>query len=104
MCAIVEIMERELENTGLVYIYRENDNWYAYEQSAFYLSQMIKGQINLDRFIMDDTLWLARAEVDFDMIPREYIISYSANEYVLRYVPNNRFHDWLTDITQRKTV
>ena len=36
------ILERELSNSDLIYIYWEQDGkWYAYEQSAFYLSQMM---------------------------------------------------------------
>ena len=30
MCEVVTLLERELDNTGLIYIYRENDGkWYA---------------------------------------------------------------------------
>ena len=58
------ILERELSNSDLIYIYWEQDGkWYAYEQSAFYLSQMMLG-VSLGRYVMEDTLWLAKAEVD----------------------------------------
>ena len=44
MREIIMMLERELSNDGLIYIYRESDGkWYAYEQSAFYLSQMMLG-------------------------------------------------------------
>lgn len=42
MREIIMMLERELSNDGLIYIYRESDGkWYAYEQSAFYLSRMM---------------------------------------------------------------
>ena len=57
------ILERELSNSDLIYIYWEQDGkWYAYEQSAFYLSQMMLG-VSLGRYVMEDTLWLTKAEV-----------------------------------------
>ena len=100
MCEVVTILERELDNTGLIYIYRENDGrWYAYEQSAFYLSQMMQG-VSIGRFVMDNTLWLARAEVDIKQVPTEFVISYSSKEYVLRYTPHNGFHEWLAEIKE----
>ena len=73
------ILERELSNSDLIYIYWEQDGkWYAYEQSAFYL--------------------LAKAEVDVSRISHENIISYSKTEYVLHYTPHNGFHEWLAEI------
>lgn len=98
MCEVVTILERELNNTGLIYIYREGDGrWYAYEQSAFYLNQMMP-VLSIDRYVMENTLWLARAEVDVDRIPREYVISYSKTECVLHYAPHNGFHEWLSEL------
>ena len=100
MCEMVTILEREMNNTGLIYIYQEGDGkWYAYEQSAFHLSQIIKG-LNLGRYVMDNTLWLAKAEVDISLIPPENIISYSKTEYVLHYTPHNGFHEWLSAIKE----
>jgi hypothetical protein len=98
MCEVVTILERELSNSGLIYIYREQDGkWYAYEQSAFYLSQMVPG-LSIGRYVMENTLWLAKAEVDVSRISHEYIISYSKTEYVLHYTPHNGFHEWLAEI------
>ena len=98
MCAVMTILERELNNTGLIFIYQEEDGkWYAYEQSAFYLNQMMPG-LSLGRYIMDDTLWLAKAEVDVNQLPWENIISYSSTEYVLYFTPHNGFHEWLNEI------
>lgn len=98
MCEVVTILERELNNTGLIYIYREGDGkWYAYEQSAFHLSRMMPG-LTVGRYVMDNALWLARAEVDINRLPAEFIISYSRKEYVLHYTPHNGFHEWLSEI------
>lgn len=106
MLDMIQILERELENTGLVFIYQEatTNKWYAYEQSAFFLNQMIKDNLVLERFVMEEALWLARVEVDIKHLPTEYIVSYSKNEYVLRYVPEKRFHEWLSDINNVSKV
>lgn len=102
MCEVVTILERELNNTGLIYIYQEDDGkWYAYEQSAFYLNQMMPG-LTLGRYVMENTLWLAKAEVDINRIPTEFVISYSHKEYVLHYTPHNGFHEWLSEISEKK--
>ena len=66
-------------------------------KSAFYLSQMMLG-VSLGRYVMEDTLWLAKAEVDVSRISHENIISYSKTEYVLHYTPHNGFHEWLAEI------
>lgn len=100
MCEIVTILERELGNSDLIYIYREQDNkWYAYEQSAFCLSQMIPG-LSIKRYVMEGILWLAKVEVDIDQLPRENIISYSKTEYVLHYTSHNGFYEWLAEIKE----
>lgn len=73
MREIIMMLERELSNDGLIYIYRESDGkWYAYEQSAFYLSRMML-ELSLDRYVMENALWLARAEIDVNRIPWEVI-------------------------------
>ena len=88
------ILERELSNSDLIYIYWEQDGkWYAYEQSAFYLSQMML-RVSLGCYVMEDTLWLAKAEVDVSRISWDKVISHSQSEYVLHY----RFHEWLVEI------
>ena len=67
--------------------------WYAYEQSAFYLSRMML-ELSLDRYVMENALWLARAEIDVNRISWDKVISHSQSEYVLHY----RFHEWLVEI------
>lgn len=80
------ILERELSNSDLIYIYWEQDGkWYAYEQSAFYLSQMMLG-VSLGRYVMEDTLWLAKAEVDVSRI-RTKILSATAKRNMYYIIP-----------------
>lgn len=86
MCEMVTIMEREAQNTGLVYIYREKDSWYAYEQSVFYLCQMMGELVIFDKLI-NNAVWLTCAEVKMESIPLEHLVSYCDDEYVLYYVP-----------------
>ena len=64
MCEVVKVLERELENSGLIYVYQEGGEgkWYVYERSAYFLSRMMEGVV-LERYVMDNTLWLVRAEV-----------------------------------------
>ena len=98
MREIIMMLERELSNDGLIYIYRERDGkWYAYEQSAFYLSRMML-ELSLDRYVMENALWLARAEIDVNRIPWDKVISHSQSEYVLHYTPYDGFHEWLVEI------
>lgn len=97
MREIIMMLERELSNDGLIYIYRESDGkWYAYEQSAFYLSRMML-ELSLDRYVMENALWLARAEIDVNRIPWDKVISHSQSEYVY-YTPYDGFHEWLVEI------
>ena len=94
---VIKILEKESNNTeqGLIHIHRDKDKWYAYEQSAFLLSEMIKGQIILSRYIIDEWLWLARAEINIEQIPFDHIICYGHDEYVLRYLPTKNFDEWV---------
>ena len=74
MREIIMMLERELSNDGLIYIYRASDGkWYAYEQSAFYLSRMML-ELSLDRYVREKALWLARAEIDVNRIPWDKVI------------------------------
>lgn len=54
--------------------------------------------LSVERYIMDETLWLARAKVDINRLPKEFVISYTDKEYVLRYTLHNGFSEWLSDI------
>ena len=40
MCEVVKVLERELENSGLIYVYQEGGEgkWYVYERSAYSVS------------------------------------------------------------------
>ena len=91
MCEVVKVLERELENLrfDICLSGRREGKWYVYERSAYFLSRMMEGVV-LERYVMDNTLWLVRAEVDVDCIPHDTILSYSNKEYVLKYAPQNR--------------
>lgn len=102
MCEVVKVLERELENSGLIYVYQEGGEgkWYVYERSAYFLSRMMEGVV-LERYVMDNTLWLVRAEVDVDCIPHDTILSYSNKEYVLKYTPVEQVEQYLAHLFGR---
>lgn len=99
---IIKILESEsnIMAQGLIHIHREGDKWYAYEQSAFLLSELMKGHIIISRYVVDKALWLARAEVDIEKIPQEYVICYDSNQYVLRCLPESGFYDWILNLNK----
>ena len=92
------ILERELSNSDLIYIYWEQDGkWYAYEQSAFYLSQMMLG-VSLGALCHGGYFVAGKSRSGCKPDSHENIISYSKTEYVLHYTPHNGFHEWLAEI------
>lgn len=96
------ILERELSNSDLIYIYWEQDGkWYAYEQSAFYLSQMML-RVSLGCYVMEDTLWLAKAEVDVSRI-RTKILSATAkrNMYYIIPLTMDFMSGWLSKVISK---
>lgn len=42
-----EILEKEEKNAGCIFLYREDDAWYAYEHSAFYCYSLM-GILDID--------------------------------------------------------
>ena len=89
MSSLLEIMDKK--SCGKLY---------DYEQSAFYLSRMML-ELSLDRYVMENALWLARAEIDVNRISWDKVISHSQSEYVLHYTPYDGFHEWLVEIKKR---
>lgn len=99
MVDIIKILKREQEEDNLIYVYEENGCWYAYEKSAYYLSQMLKGKLSLERFtIENDILWLVRAKVSFEFLPHEHFTSCGDYECVINYIPHYGMQDWLTQV------
>lgn len=100
MVDILKILTLEQDNRNSIYLYEEDGYWYAYEQSAFYLSQMIKGKLSLERVTMkDNILWLVRAKTAFEHLPHEHFTSFADTECVIRCVPHYcEFHNWLEQI------
>lgn len=94
---VIKILEKEAEYTGkgLIYIHREHDKWYAYEQSAFLLSEMVDSNLVLSRYVVDEWIWLARVEVNIEQIPHEHIVCYGHDEFILRYFPIMNFSEWI---------
>lgn len=105
MCDMLKILERELANTGLIYVYRndESGKWYTYEQSAFLLNKMVGEGLCMERFVLENTLWFARAEVKVEQLPGEAVISVSRDEYVLHFVAREQFYQWLEKMENLKT-
>lgn len=93
----IKILERETSSIrqGVIHIHREEDKWYAYEQSAFLLSDMIGGHIVLSRYIVNEWLWLARAEINIEYIPHQYVIYNSHDEYILHIPSDKNFYEWI---------
>lgn len=99
MVDIIKILNREQEDTNVIHLYEEDGEWYAYERSAFYLSQMINGKMVLERHLVGkDALWLVRGKVDFDHLPHEYLISCADTECTIHYIPDLGFNDWANKI------
>lgn len=99
MISIIKILERELDDTDLAYIYKEEDGrWYAYERSAFLLNRLMNGCLIAERLVVEGTLWLARVEVYPDQLPVDNIVSVSEQEYVVRHAYIHQFHEWLGDM------
>lgn len=102
MYNVIKILESESKASklGVIHIYREKDKWYAYERSAFLLSELLQEQIVLDQYVVDKVIWLARAEIKIEQIPQEYIIYHDPDEYILRYVPETNFYDRISNLSK----
>lgn len=94
---VITILEGEANSIekGLIHIHRENDKWYAYEQSAFLLNGMVDEHLVISRYIVDEWIWLVRAEVNPEQIPHEYVICHSRDEFILHYLPTMNFYEWI---------
>ena len=99
MCEVTTLLERELNNTGLIYIYKDeaDGKWYVYERSAFYLGQLLD-DLPMERYVVEGALWFVRGKVDMERIPPEAVISRSNKECVLTYTPHNGFQEWLATL------
>lgn len=91
MTLMAKILEREGNNSGLIYIYHENGKWVVYDRSALYLNKMFKNLL-IACHVVEGAFWMPRAEVDMTMVPQDHILSTSKTECVMRYNP-----DWLCE-------
>lgn len=81
---ILDILSRESEVSSNAYIYEENGHWYAYENSAFLLKDLLKGVLTVQKFINDIyDLALHKVEVDLAWLSRCCITSCSDTELVI---------------------
>ncbi len=99
---IIKILESESNaiKLDLIHIYREKDKWYAYERSAFLLSELLKEYIVLDEYVVDQAIWLARAEINIEQIPQEYIIYQDSDEYILNYSFETNLYNWISNFNR----
>lgn len=81
---MLTILEREMDNSGRIYLYREEDKWVVYDRSALYLSQMIQGLL-IFKHVVEGVFWLPKAEVDMQAVPEERVLSRTARECILEY-------------------
>ena len=76
------ILERESKGENKIYLYREGNCWTGYEKSAYKLGKLIDGLKPKCHFI-NNAIWLAKVEVDFDNLPKEHIIHNDDDECIL---------------------
>lgn len=81
---MLTILEREMDNSGKIYLYREQDKWVVYDRSAFYLSRMIQGLL-IFKHVVEGVFWLPKAEVDILTLPEARVLSRTARECILEY-------------------
>lgn len=76
------ILERESQGGDKIYLYNEGERWVGYEKSAFKLGKLIDDLKPQCHFI-DNAIWLAKVEVDYDKLPHEHIVHSSDDECIL---------------------
>lgn len=83
----MEILKRETEVTSNIYLYEENGRWYAYENSAYLISQLLKDLVSIERVVHDTFLVLARVELEPEpeILVRCYIVSCSDTELMISF-------------------
>ena len=81
---ILNILKRESEMTDEIYVYEVEGKWYAYENSALLISQLLKGIVTLKQLINDTYEIMIRVvEVEFDLLINYRIISCADKELKL---------------------
>lgn len=81
---ILNILKRESESKDEIYIYEVDGKWYAYENSAVLISQLLNGIVTIKQFINDTYEIIIRmVEVEFDLLRKFTIISCADTELKL---------------------
>ncbi len=85
---ILDILARETENRRYVYLYEENGHWYAYEDSARRISNILNGLVKMSQVTYRKVICrvnIDRAEVDLNDLFNCPITLCSDSELVLEY-------------------
>lgn len=81
---ILNILKRESESKDEIYIYEVDGKWYAYENSAVLISQLLNGIVTIKQFINDTYEIIIRiVEVELDLLIKYTIISCADKELKL---------------------
>lgn len=81
---ILNILKRESESKDEIYIYEVDNKWYAYENSAVLISQLLTGIVTLKQFINDTYEIVIRiVEVELDLLIKYRIVSCADQELKL---------------------
>lgn len=84
---LLEMLKRETEVTSIIYLYEENGHWYAYENSAYLISQLLKGFVSIERVVLGAFLVLARVELEpeLEILVKCNIVSCSDTELMISF-------------------
>lgn len=88
---IPEILARETENQRHVYLYEENGHWYAYEDSARRISNILDGLVEMSQITYRKVMRkvnIDRAEVNLNDLFNCPITLCSDSELVIEYPIN----------------
>lgn len=81
---ILDILTRESEITQQAYLYEEEGQWYAYENSAYMLNLLLQGATHIKSFINTTyEIMLNRVEVDLSILLCFPITSCSDSELII---------------------
>lgn len=87
---ILQILAKESYNTNRIYLYEENENWCAYEQSAYYINRFIV-PIRISKQVYDPyPIIISKIDIGKNIIWNKNweIISCSDSEVTMAYRPN----------------
>lgn len=86
---ILQILAKESYNTNRIYLYEEDEKWYAYEQSAHYIRHIVSS-VQLSKQVYDPyAIVVIKAEIGKEIPLNENweIVSCSDTELEFAYRP-----------------